>query len=35
LIGYRRSPKTVDVESQARLKIGQTVYTLISRSMLR
>ncbi len=35
LIGYRRSPKTVDVENQARLKIGQTVYTLISRSMLR
>ncbi len=35
LIGYRRSPRTVDVENQARLKIGQTVYTLISRSMLR
>lgn len=35
LIGYRRSPKEVDSESQARLKIGQTVYTLITKSMLR
>lgn len=35
LIGYRRSPKEVDAENQARLKIGQTVYTLITKSMLR
>jgi hypothetical protein len=35
LIGYRRSPQVLDVENQARLKIGQTIYTLISRSMLR
>ncbi|MBI5251954.1 MAG: hypothetical protein HY912_20875 [Desulfomonile tiedjei] len=35
LIGYRRSPMTVDVENQARLKIGQSIYTIISKSMLR
>lgn len=35
LIGYRSVPQAADIANQARLKIGQTLYTLISRSMLR
>ena len=35
LLGYRKTPKGVDIEGQTRIKIGPTGYTLINQTIFR